>query len=573
VHHFYACALDAGGDPHGAPGNRFADGACFNAAVLDLDGNSVEVVFHTDEADASDARSGRASTRGRRREMLEWEESQASGNAASQRITSAAGAAARRALQNTSARRSSAPGSATASSAEESDGQVSAQRVLSTLRRSLTAGDEAASSSSKQLLFGDSTIQVSTKTLAGTLLGAAAGAAVAYAMCRSEEESARSERESASAALSARAAAQAAAEQHRVVELPAEGSTYSSASRRTAVRAIEAAPPPAYDVHDYLMMSEAASQLTLEPSARSRRSRASGGGSSAAKPSPLSELDARLREQARELEGDVDDERSRASGSRTVVARSKASTARSRRDDEHRSSAGKSRRDEDDLRSSASRSRRDEDDLRSSASRSRRDDEDHRSSASRSRRDDDGGHRSSAGKSRRDDDEHRSSTSKSRPADYSKSSPASESGSRRSSAQSTPTGKSKSRRSSASSARSSPPPSRASSRPASRLLDEIPEYDALDSPGSAPSDHESFLKDKTDLETVVPSDSISCVGLDDDPPARRAKSASGREKKRGAHRYSSRHLHEIEGSDMTVTPQRYRERSIVSIPYRRMPTY
>jgi hypothetical protein len=67
------------------------------------------------------------------------------------------------------------------------ESHASAQDVLATLQRSM------GSASGATLGNKSSTITISTKALAGTLIGAAAGAAVAFAMCKSEEESAQAE--------------------------------------------------------------------------------------------------------------------------------------------------------------------------------------------------------------------------------------------------------------------------------------------------------------------------------------------------------------------------------------------
>src|SRR3954468_24511382 len=48
VRAFYAAALNAGGRPNGAPACRTEDSEHFNAAVLDYDGNSIEVVFQNE---------------------------------------------------------------------------------------------------------------------------------------------------------------------------------------------------------------------------------------------------------------------------------------------------------------------------------------------------------------------------------------------------------------------------------------------------------------------------------------------------------------------------------------------
>src|SRR5690348_7550202 len=49
VHEFFASAVEAGARPHGKPAQRHDGDSCFNAGVLDFDGNSVECVYHEHE--------------------------------------------------------------------------------------------------------------------------------------------------------------------------------------------------------------------------------------------------------------------------------------------------------------------------------------------------------------------------------------------------------------------------------------------------------------------------------------------------------------------------------------------
>ncbi len=74
----------------------------------------------------------------------------------------------------------------------------------------------------------DGNICISPKALAGTLLGAAAGAAVAYAMCKSEEDSARAE--------------ERAALMHAGTRRRASAGEEAAATRRVSLRRIEPAP-------------------------------------------------------------------------------------------------------------------------------------------------------------------------------------------------------------------------------------------------------------------------------------------------------------------------------------------
>jgi hypothetical protein len=115
--------------------------------------------------------------------------------------------------------------------------EVSAGTVLSTLQKSITGANAAST------ILGDSKVEMSTKTFAGTILGAAAGAVLAYAACKSEESSAIAEQE----------ASIAAHRRHSMIESPMlalpgppsntpAGSMYSQTSRRTTMRAIDAPP-------------------------------------------------------------------------------------------------------------------------------------------------------------------------------------------------------------------------------------------------------------------------------------------------------------------------------------------
>lgn len=157
VRDFYTAALNAGGYPHGGPATRNADVGLFNAAVLDFDGNSVEVAYQ-EVVDSADNRSNDGSSR-----VLSWQKDVASSlsDVKSEISTSTIKTLAKSIAPSMSGR-SQAPSMV--------------RTVSEPIRPSRTAvGDHGA------------------KKLIGTLLGAAAGAAVAYAMCRSEEDSAKSE--------------------------------------------------------------------------------------------------------------------------------------------------------------------------------------------------------------------------------------------------------------------------------------------------------------------------------------------------------------------------------------------
>ncbi|KIW02811.1 uncharacterized protein PV09_05869 [Verruconis gallopava] len=249
VREFYANALQAGGRPHGSPASRTDGEECFNAAVLDLDGNSVEVVFHEGAA-ANDAASDTGKSR-----LLTWRKGVAANlsdnKSTVESIASAATALAKQAMvpANTAAPRSTKAPSEAPTVAASNASKISAKPISEapSLPRSFTTPTLTPQSSNDN-------ISISRKTLVGTILGAAAGAAVAYAMCRSEEDSAKAEHAAYLAAKGATKSLQAS-HPHLLDAKP----TYSSPVRsvRNAsemeyahghqpVRAIEAPPsaPP-----------------------------------------------------------------------------------------------------------------------------------------------------------------------------------------------------------------------------------------------------------------------------------------------------------------------------------------
>lgn len=190
VREFYANALQAGGRPHGSPAAREGEDECFNAAILDLDGNSVEVVFREGAAVVDDG----ASESGKSR-LLTWRSGTAANlsdrrSMAGGSVVSAATSLAKKALApaaSTVPRSNKAPSEApSAAPSSVSKATSKARSAVPALQRSFTAPVLTPQSSNDN-------ITMSRKTLVGTILGAAAGAAVAYAMCKSEEDGAKAE--------------------------------------------------------------------------------------------------------------------------------------------------------------------------------------------------------------------------------------------------------------------------------------------------------------------------------------------------------------------------------------------
>jgi len=131
---------------------------CFNAVVLDPDGNSVEAVHHDSHAQDGIPES---------RSLVAWK---SLGSAALDALAGHGGI--------------SRPENARRSSASAASSLSRRAPLIPGIVRSLT---------DPLLLREASGGEVSDKTLVGTMLGAAAGAAIVYAMCKSEEESARAE--------------------------------------------------------------------------------------------------------------------------------------------------------------------------------------------------------------------------------------------------------------------------------------------------------------------------------------------------------------------------------------------
>ncbi|THY27684.1 hypothetical protein D6D00_04780 [Aureobasidium pullulans] len=224
VRDFYAAALTAGGQPNGSPAFRGCNDCIFNAAVLDLDGNSIEVIYHQiEDDDAYTTVSGGS-------RVLTWRRG----------IVNVLGDEDRSTFISTSPN----PAPSTAQSTPQS-------KAPSVVR---TASAPAVTTSS-QTSSSDNGFQITGKAIIGTILGAAAGAAVAYAMVRSEQDGAQQEAEFAEA-ISRKAASSRASSKAPSKATPSQAQTskaktvYNSAPMSKAapathsVRAIEAAPEP-----------------------------------------------------------------------------------------------------------------------------------------------------------------------------------------------------------------------------------------------------------------------------------------------------------------------------------------
>lgn len=241
VREFYANGLQAGGRPHGSPSTRTDEDESFNAAVLDLDGNSVEVVFH-ESAAVRDT----ASSAGRSR-VLTLEQGVAptlGDNRSAVSLATIKSVTSSLAKQSLAPAKSSLPGGSTKAHSIAPSSASKSRSEAPIIQRSFTTPHLTPQSSNDN-------IQISRKTLVGTILGAAAGAAVAYAMCRSEEDSARQEHV---ASITAKTAPQhVPTSNHHLLDMNPAHSSPSRSARNASeieyyagydpVRAIEAPPP------------------------------------------------------------------------------------------------------------------------------------------------------------------------------------------------------------------------------------------------------------------------------------------------------------------------------------------
>lgn len=206
VRDFYATALNAGGRPNGAPAARTEESGHFNAAVLDFDGNSIEVVFR-DEPDVRD--DGTVVEHSR---VITWQRSVAESVRDDRSVVSSRSARSiskqalvpaptkAPSLVSAASTFSKAASMVRSASAPVTVPQITVEQTTTT---KVTAGGDGAA-----------------KKIIGTLLGAAAGAAVAYAMVKSEEDSAKKEAEFAAYMDAKARAAEVAAQAHNSQQQP-----------------------------------------------------------------------------------------------------------------------------------------------------------------------------------------------------------------------------------------------------------------------------------------------------------------------------------------------------------------
>ncbi|KAL5000820.1 hypothetical protein BDV10DRAFT_28932 [Aspergillus recurvatus] len=171
VNTFFICALKAGGKLHGEPKTRDSQSGYFSAAVMDMDGNSIEAVYRPE----MDTRSSSGST--------------VSGSTVARSAVSKPALAL---LEN---------GSVVSKSSVKSSAKSHASRAITAVDRGAPSERGGSVVSSREVqqvppqtyVVHTHTTQKSddgkaAKTIVGTLIGAAAGAAIAYAMSKGDSE-------------------------------------------------------------------------------------------------------------------------------------------------------------------------------------------------------------------------------------------------------------------------------------------------------------------------------------------------------------------------------------------------
>ncbi|KAL3454056.1 hypothetical protein BJX65DRAFT_301850 [Aspergillus insuetus] len=167
VHSFFICALKAGGKLHGEPKTRDSQSGYFSAAVMDMDGNSIEAVWRP-SLDGGSSRSSVASRSVVSKPALALLEN---GSVVSKATTikSDAKSYASKAITSVSRNAPSERGGTVVSSREIQ--HAPPQTYVVHTHTTQKSDDSTAA-----------------KTIVGTLIGAAAGAAIAYAMSKGDSE-------------------------------------------------------------------------------------------------------------------------------------------------------------------------------------------------------------------------------------------------------------------------------------------------------------------------------------------------------------------------------------------------
>ncbi|KAL4930221.1 VOC family protein [Aspergillus undulatus] len=215
VNSFFICALKAGGKLHGEPKTRDTHSGYFSAAVMDMDGNSIEAVYRPDADTKSSCGSTVAKSAFDKPALALLENGSVVSKAST--IKSNSKSHASKAITAVNRGAPSERGGSVVSTREIQ--QAPPQPYVVHTHTTQTADDGKAA-----------------KTIVGTLIGAAAGAAIAYAISKSDSEPNQT-------TISSPPPAQFAPQEFR--QLPSQESSPASSQFQDyqGYRAIEAPPP------------------------------------------------------------------------------------------------------------------------------------------------------------------------------------------------------------------------------------------------------------------------------------------------------------------------------------------
>ncbi|PPJ54478.1 hypothetical protein CBER1_02505 [Cercospora berteroae] len=216
----YAASLEAGGRPSGSPDYRNADCTCFNAAVEDHDGNTVEFIFRQPHGEGAGCGEAAPSEHSR---VLTWREGvDEAGNADdAQSVAKSAISRGSQASKATVKSRMQTAIDLAKSTAESTKSAAPSQGISRVDTAPATSGSSFPS-----------------KTIIGTALGAAAGAALMFALHREESKNAKEEADH----MAYMASRSNAKSRHSVHEVPANPPAPRAAALPPADRTMSQAP-------------------------------------------------------------------------------------------------------------------------------------------------------------------------------------------------------------------------------------------------------------------------------------------------------------------------------------------
>lgn len=237
----YAAALNAGAHPSGAPSYRNNDCSCFNAAIEDFDGNTVEFIFREPSEPVDTKRSIAPSQHSASRTQKE-----ANNNGFNEDMRSFKDLAAK----------------------TQSRAQTALDVASSAAKSMKTSSAPTPGITRSRTEPVSSTNQNGSKALMGTLLGAAAGAAFAYAVTQSEKDSARKEAAFASEMRSRGGRPRGSSDKSGSSKASqrSRGTSETARGARSGPHAIEPAPYDDYEVQEVLRQRRSTARPTPQRS-------------------------------------------------------------------------------------------------------------------------------------------------------------------------------------------------------------------------------------------------------------------------------------------------------------------